>query len=143
LDDFWFSSPYNNSANDQDFLQGVETFVVSNPSEDVTARISFSKPAFKKVLAHYDAKEIRKGIDLLHKRVEKHFGQIPDETDAIYGARGAAIGRALVQEVWKECQKEYDSIAELCGRVISIYYPEGVAMEFTVNDIRDAFLKRG
>ena len=140
---YWFSSPNGTSANAQDFLQGVETFVVSNPSEDVTARISFSKSAFKRVLAHYDAKETRKGIDLLHKRVEKHFGQIPDETDAIYGVRGATIGRALVHEVWKECQKEYDSIVALCKRVISIYYPEGVAMEFSVNDVKDAFLKRG
>jgi exocyst complex component 1 len=121
----------------------VETFVVSNPSEDVTARISFSKSAFKRVLAHYDTKEIRKGIELLHKRVEKHFGQIPDEGDAIYGTKGGVIARELVQEVWKECQKEYDSIVELCKRIISIYYPEGVAMEFTANDVKDAFLKRG
>ena len=53
------------------------------------------------------------------------------------------IARALVQEVWKECHKEYDSNVELCRRIISTYYPDAVAMEFTMNDVKDAFLKRG
>jgi exocyst complex component 1 len=124
-------------------LQGVESFVVSNPSEDVTARISFSKSAFKKVLSHYDPKEIRKGIDLLYKRVDKHFGQAPDENDLSYNSKAPAIARTLVQEVWRECQREYDSTVELCTRTIQIYYPEGVQMEYTVNDVHDAFSKHG
>jgi exocyst complex component 1 len=126
----------------QDFLQGVETFVVSNPSEDVTARISFSKSAFKKVLSHYDTKEIRKGIDLLHKRVDKHFGQVSDDGDLPYSAKGPTIAKTLVQDVWRECQKEYDATVELCERTIVVYYPEGVQMEFTLNDVHDAFSKR-
>jgi exocyst complex component 1 len=120
----------------------VETFVVSNPSENVTAQISFSKSAFKKVLSHYDTKELRKGIDLLHKRVEKHFGQISDDSDTVYGSKGPAIASSLVQEVWRECQKEYDGIVELCQRIITMYYPGGVQMEFTPTDAKDAFSKR-
>jgi exocyst complex component 1 len=120
----------------------VETFKVSNPSEDVTARISFSKSAFKKVLSHYDTKELRKGIDLLHKRVDKHFGQIPDDSDSVYGTKGATIAKGLVQEVWRECRKEYDGIVELCQRTISTYYPEGVQMEFSLSDVNEAFAKR-
>jgi exocyst complex component 1 len=115
--------------------------VQSNPSEDVTARISFSKSAFKKVLSHYDTKEVRKGIDLLYKRVDKHFGQVLDDTDALYGSKGPSIAKSLVQEVWKECQKEYQGTVELCKRIISSYYPEGVQIEFSVAEVNDVFAK--
>lgn len=94
------------------------------------------------MLSHYDTKELRKGIDLLYKRVEKHFGQAPDENDVLYNPKSPAIAKALVQEVWKECQKEYGTVVELCKRVISNYYPEGVNMEFTLTDVNDAFSKR-
>ena len=43
----------------------------------------------------------------------------------------------------KECKKEYEKITELCTRIIAIYYPEGVQMEFTMGDVKDAFSKRG
>jgi hypothetical protein len=121
----------------------VETFVQSNPADDVTARISFSTSAFRKVLSHYDTKEIRKGIDLLHKRVDKHFGQVSDDGDAVYSARGPVIAKALVQEVWSKSQNEYIEIVELCKRISSAYYPEGVQMEFSVTDVNEAFAKRG
>lgn len=94
------------------------------------------------MLSHYDTKELRKGIDLLHKRIDKHFGQIPDDSDSVYGTKGATIAKGLVQEVWRECRKEYDGIVELCQRTISTYYPEVVQMEFSLSDVNEAFAKR-
>jgi hypothetical protein len=128
-------------SNRKDFLQGVETFVQSNPSEDVTARISFSKSAFRKVLSHYDPKELRKGIDLLHRRVDKHFGQVQDDSDGLYGSRGPAIAKELVQEVWGECQKEYVEVVELCKRIVTTHYADGVQIEFSRNDVNEAFAR--
>lgn len=119
----------------------METFVQSNPSEDVTARISFSKSAFKKVLSHYDSKELRKGIDLLHRRIDKHFGQVQDDGDSLYGSRGPAIAKELVQEVWRECQKEYVEIVNMCKRIVTTYYAEGVQIEFALNDVNEAFAR--
>ena len=113
-----------------------------NPSEDVTSRVSFSKSAFRKVLSHYDTKEVRKGVDLLYKRVDKHFGQVPDENEPLYNSKSPVIAQSLVQEVWRECQKEYVGIIELCKRIISSYYPEGVQLEFTVSEITEYFAKR-
>ena len=120
----------------------METFVQSNPTEDVTTRISFSKSAFKKVLSHFDTKEIRKGIELLHKRVEKHFGQVPEDTDGVYNARLPAIAKALTLEVWNACQKEYVGNVELCKRILVTYYGDGIQMEFSLNDVNDAFNRR-
>jgi hypothetical protein len=80
----------------------------------------------------------------LYKRIDKHFGPATsDDSDAVYSSRGPAIARALVQEVWKSCQKEYLGIVELCKHITATYYPEGVQMEFTLNDINEAFAKRG
>jgi hypothetical protein len=118
----------------------VETFVQSNPSEDVTARISFSRTAFKKVFSHYNTKETRKGIDLLHKRVDKHFGQASDDGDAVYSPRGPVVAKMLVYEVWRQCQNEYISVVGLCKRIMSSYYPD-VQMEFSVTDVNEAFAK--
>jgi len=67
--------------------------------------------------------------------VDKHLGQNQDDTDSSYNPRGPAIAKALVQEVWKECQKEYVDITALCKRVVTTYYPEGVHIEFTLNDV--------
>lgn len=80
----------------------------------------------------------------MHKRVDKHFGQHPtdDGDNIVYGTKGPAIAKALVQEVWGECRKEYDGVVKLCQRTISIYYPDGVQMEFTSSDISEAFTKR-
>ena len=49
------------------------------------------------------------------------------------------IARELVREVWKECQKKYVGIVELCKRIISSHYPEGVQMGFALGDINEAF----
>src|SRR5204862_734916 len=113
----------------------------SNPSEDVTSRTYVSKPAFKKVLSHYDQKELRKGMDLLHKRVEKQFGQSAEEADTVYNTNGPVIAKQLVKDVWKERLKEYIATTELCKKIIETYYPEGVAMEFNLSDVNDAFAK--
>lgn len=75
--------------------------------------------------------------------MDKHFGQHQDDTDSSHSPRGPAIAKELVQEVWKECQKEYVDITELCKRIVGAYYPEGVQIEFTLNDVNDAFSRRG
>lgn len=78
----------------------------------------------------------------MHRRVDKHFGQNQDDSDGVYSPRGPVIAKELVQEVWRECQKEYVDITDLCKRIISTYYPEGVQIEFTVNDVNEAFGRR-
>ena len=45
--------------------------------------------------------------------------------------------------MWRECQKEYVDVTEMCKRIVGQYYPEGVNMEFTLNDVSEAFSRRG
>jgi hypothetical protein len=65
-----------------DFLESTESLMLSRQPDDPPSKISgmpsHSKATFKKILAGYDSKEIRKGIEALKKRVEKHFGDADD-----------------------------------------------------------------
>ncbi|KAL2161919.1 hypothetical protein VTH06DRAFT_7704 [Thermothelomyces fergusii] len=56
----------------------------------VAAQPSNSRAVFNKVLGGYDAREVRKGIEALRKRVEKHFGD--EDAAALNGIAGAGQG---------------------------------------------------
>ena len=58
----------------------------------------------RKLLSSHDNKELRRGIEALKKRVEKHFGDADDP----------GISRNLVQRVLKICEAKYD---EAIGRI--------------------------
>ena len=63
------------------------------------------------MIAGYDAKELRRGIEALRKRVEKHFGEGDDPL----------LSKGLVGKVIKECERRYEEVGErvrsIAGRV--------------------------
>lgn len=86
------------------------------------------------MLSQYDPKEIRRGIDHLRSRVEKHFGVGDDE----------AICRALVAMVSKECEKAYEGVIQRVEDVLVEFYPnvegeKNVELEFGRGDVMNAF----
>ena len=114
-----------------DFLESTES-LLSNPATDpssVALRASHSRPTFKKLLATYDVKEIRRGVETLRKRVEKHFGDA-DEPE---------ISRALVGKVWKECEAFYIRVGERIGRVVREVYSGSMEGEWRQEDLVAAF----
>ncbi|KAL9578776.1 MAG: hypothetical protein Q9203_006968, partial [Teloschistes exilis] len=62
-----------------DIVESAETHLANLPPDAsptaLATRASHSRSVFKKTLAVYDAREMRKGIETLKKRVEKHFGE--------------------------------------------------------------------
>lgn len=89
------------------------------------------------VVAQYDSKEIRRNIDTLRKRIEKHFGEADEE----------ALARTLVDFVCKECERSYERILDRTERLITEVYPptegeKSVEIAFTRNDIQAGF-RRG
>lgn len=86
------------------------------------------------VIAQYDSKEIRRNIDTLRKRIEKHFGEADEE----------ALARTLVDFVCKECERNYERVLDRTERLISEVYPptEGektVEIGFNRADIQAGF----
>ena len=90
-----------------------------------------------KILAdNYNAKEVRKGIDTLRRRIEKHFGDVEGES--------ANISRNLVGFVCQEAQKYYEGTLERAERVMGAIYPntegeKNVEIDFGREDIRSGF----
>lgn len=56
-----------------EYFEGVERLLQTTAPTEVSSNSSYNKSALKKVVKEYDAKDIRKHVDALFKRVEKHF----------------------------------------------------------------------
>ncbi|KAL8935185.1 MAG: hypothetical protein Q9211_004831 [Gyalolechia sp. 1 TL-2023] len=115
------------------FIESAETQLKDIPHDQspqmVAARASHSRSVFKKVLSAYDARELRKGIDALKKRVEKHFGEADD----------ANISRGLVALVLRECEGRYMNVGERTRRLVRDVYESNVEVEWRDEDVANAF----
>ena len=121
-----------------DFLESVEVLLAQSKSsglddpKSLATRASHSRSAFKKLMAGFDAKEVRRGIEALKKRVEKHFAESDD----------AVVTKALVSKVLKKCEERYIDVLERIGKVNGdVYTGEAVEVEFSKGDISAAFRK--
>ncbi|KAI9649044.1 hypothetical protein NHQ30_001611 [Ciborinia camelliae] len=118
-----------------DFLESTESLMLSRQPGESASRISsmpsHSKSTFKKILAGYDAKEIRKGIETLKKRVEKHFGDADDP----------GLSRELVIKVHQQCERFYERVDDRILTISRDVYDGEVLAEWTRADISTAFRK--
>ena len=117
-----------------DFVESTESLLLNTPAEEkptaVATRPSHSRSVFKKILAGYDGKEIRRGIETLKKRVDKHFG---DATDDVGG------NRALVGKVIRECEARYLSINDRVHKIVAEVYEGNLEVEWRKEDVTGAF----
>ncbi|KXX83353.1 Exocyst complex component 1 [Madurella mycetomatis] len=152
-------------------LENVEAQLASGkPPASVAAQPSNSKTVFNKVLGGYDGREVRKGIETLRKRVEKHFG---DDTagfsDSLGVGGGGGVGGGpqslsvrhstasssgvgpsgaggdsnLVMRVLRECEKFYGDVEMRIGRVTTDVYGGDVLFEWPRAEVRAAFSTAG
>ena len=106
------------------------------PSE-VSGSGGYSRSALKKVVREYDAKDVRKHVDALFKRVEKHFTEASEVATGESG--GIAPGTVLVG-VWKACEEELLRITDIFAKRISqCYASSGVSLEYSAVDVEAAF----
>lgn len=58
----------------QHFFEGVEARVAQGVREDeVSYQLAFNKQELRKVIKEYPGKEVKKGLDNLYKKVDKHL----------------------------------------------------------------------
>ena len=115
-----------------DFLESTESLVRNNPGSaaSIATRASHSRSTFKKILSGYDAKEIRRGVETLKKRVDKHFGDSDDT---------AGLSRELVIKVLRECEGKYLQIGERVNKVVKDVYEGSLEVEWRREDVVSAF----
>ncbi|KAM0241638.1 hypothetical protein ACHAPO_001329 [Fusarium lateritium] len=112
-------------------LESMEAQLQTGKSPaSIAAQPSNSKTVFNKVLGNYDSKEIRKGIEALRKRVEKHFGDGDDDP---------ALSRGLVIKVLSECEQFYEKVERRVGAVTTNVYGGDILFEWPRADVKAAF----
>jgi hypothetical protein len=114
-----------------DFIQSVEALQDNGTPEEIAARASHSRMVAKKVLSSYDAKEIKRGVEMLKKRVEKHFGDADDP----------GLSRSLVLKVLHECELRYEDAWDRTRHIIDTVYEGQLEMEWRKEDAVTMFRK--
>lgn len=113
-----------------EYLENIEAQLASGkPGTSIAAQPSNSRGVFNKVVGNYDAKEVRKGIETLRKRVEKHFGDADDP----------ALSRNLVTKVLKECEKFYGDVELRISRVTADVYNGDTLFEWPRAEVKSGF----
>jgi hypothetical protein len=120
-----------------DFLESTESLILSHQPGETSSKISnmpsHSKLTFKKILAGYDSKEIKKGIETLKRRVDKHFGDADDP----------GLSRSLVLKVQQNCEKYYEKVEDRILTISRDVYDGDVIAEWTRADVSTAFRSQG
>ncbi|ROV90180.1 hypothetical protein VSDG_08784 [Cytospora chrysosperma] len=107
-----------------DTLENIEGQLKSGKSASaIASQPSNSKATFDKVLLHYDAREVKKGIESLRKRVEKHFDE----------------NHALAVTVTKACERYYYDVEQRIGRIVTELYGGDVLAEWPRLEVKNAF----
>ncbi len=106
---------------------------------EVLNNSAYSKSSLKRVVKDFDAKDIRKNVEALFKRVEKHFD---DEGEMVIASTGKAKDGTVVAGVWTACERQLVKEAQRFTYLIGQCYADsGVGLEFTVSDVEGAFSK--
>ncbi|ELU38817.1 exocyst protein [Rhizoctonia solani AG-1 IA] len=123
----------------QDYFDGVERLLQTTAPSEISNNSNFSRSALKKVVKEYDSKDMRKNVDGLYKRVEKHFDA--EEGSTIPAGHNGAAAPVLVG-VWNACEEQLLRLTDRWIKLIGQCYPDsGVSLEYTTGDVRAAFRK--
>ncbi|KAF8832200.1 hypothetical protein HHX47_DHR1001902 [Lentinula edodes] len=123
-----------------DYFEGVERLLKTTAPSEISTNNNYNRSSLKKVVKEFNAKDIRKVVDNLFKRVEKHFTEASDlQTPGTEQGDGIAPGTVMVG-AWKACEEELLRITELFMKRISQCYPDsGVSLEYGPGDVEAAF----
>ncbi|XP_050098632.1 exocyst complex component 1 [Anopheles aquasalis] len=107
------------------FFEGVQVRVQQGVKDtEISYQMAYSKQELRKVISLYPAREVKKGLEQLYRKVEKHLCEEEN----------------LLQVVWRAMQQEfitqYNSLEQWIQRC---YAGSMITLEFTINDILDFF----
>lgn len=86
--------------------------------------MAFSKQELRKVINQYPQREVKKGLENLYKKVEKHLCEEEN----------------LLQVVWRAMQEEFLSQLAQYEEYISRCYPGAmITLDFTIEEILSFF----
>ncbi|XP_044592959.1 exocyst complex component 1 [Cotesia glomerata] len=107
------------------FFEGVQAKVGAGVKEsEISYQMAFSKQELRRVVKEYPAREVKKGLENLYRKVEKHLCEEEN----------------LLQVVWREMQGEFIAQYIYIEELIQRCYPDSqIALEFTIQNILEFF----
>jgi len=107
------------------FFEGVQQLVSAGVKEsEIGYQLAYSKQELRKVINMYPGKEVKKGLESLYKKVERHLCE----------------EEGLVQVVWRAMQGEFITQYKNIEDLIQRCYPGAqLSLEFTINEVLDYF----
>ncbi|CCA67704.1 related to Exocyst complex component Sec3 [Serendipita indica DSM 11827] len=121
-----------------DFVDGAEKLLKTMSPTDVGSNSSYNKSQLKKLIKDHTSKDIKRQIDGMFKRVEKHFAE--GEDNAGNAASVAVLPGTVIYVVWKACEDEMVSLTERFFKFIATCHKEMNA-EYSVADVESGFKK--
>ncbi|KAI5474704.1 Exocyst complex, component Exoc1 [Pseudohyphozyma bogoriensis] len=116
-----------------DFFQGLETLLRTTPPTEVSLHSAYTRQALRRTTSDVRSKDLRKAVDALYKRVDKHFGDVENPS---------AEHAVVIKTVWKACEEEMLRLTATWKGLIDKCYPdERAGLEFTRDDVREFFAK--
>ena len=119
----------------------------ASSAQEISSSPSYNKAALKRAVKDISSgKEMRKAVDALVKRIEKHYSL--DESDLAGTDDAAAMSTeaaALISVVIQSCEKllvaEVSKWSALMGQCYAEAAASGVGLEYGSNDVEVAFKK--
>ncbi|WWC58251.1 uncharacterized protein I303_100789 [Kwoniella dejecticola CBS 10117] len=124
-----------------DFFDGIERLLTTTPPSEVPLHSAYNRSSLKKILKDNGSlKDLRKSIETLSKRVDKHFiledDDAPNTNTNASSANSTSSTNAFVQTVWTEITNGLIKEVQRSQNIIAKSYPDsGLGLEFTVNDV--------
>lgn len=123
-----------------DFVEGAEKLLKTLSPADVASNSSFNKSTLKKLIKDTSVKDIKRHVDTLFKRVEKHFAEGDEAGGGGGSGTNTAIPGTVLYVVWKACEDELIGLTERLLKLIATCHKES-NLEYTVADVEAAFRK--
>lgn len=128
-----------------DYGDGIDGLLQSTPATEVSLHAAYSKASIKKLIKDITAKDTRKAIEALSKRVAKHFGDDDDVTTLSLGTSAADSKEQQDQaevmgRVWTSCEERYTREFDRITRITKDCYPDlNIKLELGSGEIKRLF----
>ncbi|GAA5829678.1 hypothetical protein JCM11251_000247 [Rhodosporidiobolus azoricus] len=99
-----------------DFFAGLEQLLRTTPPTEVSLHSAYTRSALRRITSDVRPKDLRKAIDALYKRVDKHFGG-----DV---ANPAAEQNEVLRTVWKATEDEMQRLVGNWRGLVAKCYPD-------------------
>ncbi|CAB3992619.1 Exocyst complex component 1 [Paramuricea clavata] len=107
------------------FFDGIEEKLSSGvKAEEIGYQLAFSKQELRKAIKEYPEKEIKKGLEHLYKKVEKHLSEEEN----------------LLQVVWRSMQEKFIQQYKYFDELINRCYPGSmITLDFSIDSLLTFF----